>query len=176
METGTVIMRERPPKGNDYIEHTAARAAKIMEAIRNECGDPAERVVTGLEDRVARLLIGAASGKQTRQEYLESSEPGDYIPPVSVEVKTKKILGGQFVGKGERGGVYSGTRQFTKARIVAEPLEECRGVRVLVQMLMMNREGGVWVPETWPLAHFLAQAGDGEDDEEIFQQIEAGVQ
>lgn len=174
-KTQTVILRERPPKDNGCIEVTAEKAAKMSAACR-ERGDRELAVVTGLEERVLRLLIAAVDGKQTRQEHLESCEPGEYIYPVSVEVKTKKILGGQFVGKGERGGVYSGTRQFTKARIVAEPLEECRGVRVLVQMLMMNREGGVWVPETWPLAHFLAQAGDGEDDEEIFQQIEAGVQ
>lgn len=171
MEAKTTILRETPPKPNAYLEVTTETEAK-WSAARRERGGPELTVVTGLEERVVRLLIGAASGKQTRQDHLESCEPGEYIYPVSVEVKTKKILGGQFNGKSERGGSYSGTRQFSRARIVAEPLDERRGAVVLVQMLMTNREGGAWVPETWPLSHFLAQAGDGE---EIFQQIEAGV-
>lgn len=165
MEAKKMILREQR---NEYRELTAEAEAKLSAAGRQMT------VATGWEERVARLLMDATFGKETRGEHQESDEPGQYIYPVSVEVKTGKILGGQFTAKNQHGRLYSGTRQFFKARIVAEPLEmwgtDSRRVVVLVQMLSENRDGGVWVPETWPLSHFLAKVGS---PEEIIKQTEA---
>lgn len=114
-------------------------------------------VATGVEARIAEMLLKLVVGHQTRSDWQEDDNPASfrYVYPFSAVIQTGKIVGGYIQTKG-----FSGHRHFHKAKICAEPIDGSRyqgGVRIEINMILSGRDGD-WSPETWPLVSLLKKS------------------